>query len=332
MGTVSPVIARSTRIKKSKRADAVFLGLLRQLLDTFEDQEEGVRKSLDSEYLHDLRIAVRRTRTLLAHANKTLPAHEVKYFAKEFRWLSDVTGSARDIDVQLLHFDELVQRLPKTQHDDLVPLHNYICERQRAEYRTLNEIMNSIRYRQLICKWRAFSTMTPRTSHKRSNAMRAIGDIAPTYVAEVWGKTEKQGRKLKPYAADNAFHDLRKTGKKLRYLLEFFKDVIPKISVKKIMRDLKHLLERLGSYQDYVVQKDFLVRCRADIVASQTDTTPLDRALKQLIAESVGDEVRLKRDCIIAWQQFSAYAERKCIKKLLRTSQHHRPKKIRLQK
>jgi len=318
--TATEAHEQPARIRKSTRTDRAFRAFFRHLLETIEHEECGVREGADSERLHDFRVALRRTRTLLDHANKTLSAQQVKKFAGEIRWLSDATGPARDIDVHLLHFDELKKRLPAAQHANLEPLREYLNRRQRAEYQTLLETLNSARYGRLKHNWRAFLAVRPRASRKRRNAARPVGDVAPNYIAKVYGKAGKQGRRLKSDAPDTAFHDLRKTCKKLRYLLEFFKDVVPKVPVKRLIRELKDLQERLGAYQDLHIQKDFITRHRAEVAVALTDPTRLNRSLDLLIAALADDEYRIKKDCITAWQRFSDYANRKSVKKLMQSS------------
>ena len=80
--------------------EAVALLLLQQL-DTLEANVDGVLHDVDTEYLHDLRIAVRRTRSALKLLGDVLPGDLTLRFAAEFRWLGDLTTPLRDLDVQL---------------------------------------------------------------------------------------------------------------------------------------------------------------------------------------------------------------------------------------
>ena len=53
-------------------------------------------------------------------------------------------------------------------------------------------------------------------------------------------------------------HDLRKKGKELRYLLEFFAALFPADTVKPMVKTLKALQDTLGRFQDREVQAHVL--------------------------------------------------------------------------
>ena len=53
-------------------------------------------------------------------------------------------------------------------------------------------------------------------------------------------------------------HELRKVGKELRYLLEFFASLYPPEVVKPFVKSLKGLQDQLGRFQDHEVQANKL--------------------------------------------------------------------------
>ena len=53
-------------------------------------------------------------------------------------------------------------------------------------------------------------------------------------------------------------HELRKVGKELRYLLEFFASLYPPEVVKPFVKTLKGLQDQLGRFQDHEVQANAL--------------------------------------------------------------------------
>ncbi|MDT5257729.1 MAG: hypothetical protein QOD10_2809, partial [Mycobacterium sp.] len=70
-----------------------------------EENVPGTIASIDTEFLHDLRVAVRRTRSILKLAGDVLPANLAERFQPKFKWLGDLTTPVRDLDVYLLEFD-----------------------------------------------------------------------------------------------------------------------------------------------------------------------------------------------------------------------------------
>ncbi|NOR79660.1 MAG: CHAD domain-containing protein, partial [Methyloprofundus sp.] len=55
-----------------------------------------------------------------------------------------------------------------------------------------------------------------------------------------------------------ALHDLRKTCKKLRYLMEFFQSLYPATEFKTVLKALKGFQSVLGDFQDYEIQEENL--------------------------------------------------------------------------
>lgn len=67
-----------------------------------------------------------------------------------------------------------------------------------------------------------------------------------------------------------SFHDVRKAGKKLRYLLEFFGPVLHG-SHKRTLKLLKQIQKRFGTLND-VVASEMLLRDNAALLAGSGDT------------------------------------------------------------
>ena len=62
----------------------------------------GTIADVDSEFLHDFRVAVRRTRSLQRQLEPVFPPEPLAHFRSEFRWLQQATGPVRDLDVHQL--------------------------------------------------------------------------------------------------------------------------------------------------------------------------------------------------------------------------------------
>src|SRR5581483_11196274 len=118
-GTSSKV---AVELLATQRADAAAAAILRRLLEVIEDNFEGTIAATDAEFLHDLRVAVRRTRAVLRELREVFPPAELAHFRAEFKWLQGVTGPARDLDVYVLDFDELREIVPDAMRSDLDPV------------------------------------------------------------------------------------------------------------------------------------------------------------------------------------------------------------------
>ena len=155
-------------------AEAAAIILLR-LLETIEVNVAGVLRDTDTEFLHDLRVSVRRTRSALklfgdaltgpaVAAKGRLTEDDVARFAAEFKWVGDLTTPTRDLDVHLLGFEETAQTLRAAKPDDLEPFRAYLGQRRVREFRALARGLRSPRFTQLTQEWRAALTKITRLS------------------------------------------------------------------------------------------------------------------------------------------------------------------------
>ena len=86
-----------------------------------DDNFPGTLDDVDSEFLHDLRVAVRRTRSLQRQFKAVYP-ERLQHFRDEFKRIQAITGDLRDLDVYLLDFPALKASLPEQMQADLDPL------------------------------------------------------------------------------------------------------------------------------------------------------------------------------------------------------------------
>jgi CHAD domain-containing protein len=66
--------------------------ILQNQLEAMEANEEGTCAARDPEFLHDFRVAVRRTRSALSQIKGVLPAPVLERFRPEFAWLGEITA------------------------------------------------------------------------------------------------------------------------------------------------------------------------------------------------------------------------------------------------
>ena len=146
--------AYSSKLRLSLDADAaageVWGVVLRELLATLRANEAGTREDLDSEFLHDLRVAVRRTRSVLAQGKGVLDPEARSRFADGFRWLGAITSPTRDLDVRLLTLPELAAGIDESLGPELDPLRRLLVRHRRREQRRLVRALDSDRYARML--------------------------------------------------------------------------------------------------------------------------------------------------------------------------------------
>ena len=117
-------------------AAAALTATLTAQFDAVEANVPGTIRDVDTEFLHDLRIAIRRTRSALKLAGDALPGDLAARFRPEFKWIGDLTTPARDLDVYLLGFDDMVASLVGGTEEDLAPFRQYLMRARTVADRT----------------------------------------------------------------------------------------------------------------------------------------------------------------------------------------------------
>lgn len=255
-----------TELEPELRADAAVKEVLRSLLETLRLNEAGVKAELDTEFLHDFRVAVRRTRSALGQIRKVFPDRVVQRFTSGFAELGRVSGEARDLDVYLLAFDCDAEKLSEPLQGALDPLRELLRQRAREAHARLNRFLESAAYGRLVRNWSVFLDMPPPRRPRAAKALLPVRVIADRRIWKLYRRVLEQGEAIVPESPAEQVHALRKTAKKLRYLMEFFRSLYPREKIEPLVKILKGLQDHLGEYQDVHVQiaslRDFAAELR----------------------------------------------------------------------
>ena len=233
--------------------------LLLRLLDTLELNVDGVLRDIDTEFLHDLRVAVRRTRSAIKLLGSALPAGLAEQYGAEFKWLGDMTTPVRDLDVHLLGFGALTEQLLAATPADLEPFRVFLARRRAREFRRLAAALRSPRFRAITDDWRK-ALLVIRDGGTQGKRRRrrepTAAELAISTTGRAFRRIAAHGAAITPDSPPESLHDLRKRCKELRYLLEFFAPLHDPVAYRKVVGDLKQLQDCLGDFQDSQVQRE----------------------------------------------------------------------------
>jgi len=246
--------------------------VLRRLLDTLEANVWGTVRDIDTEFLHDLRVSVRRT------------------------------TPTRDLDVHLLTFAADAAELTSAGPDDLAPFHRYLTQRRAVEQARLARALRSARFRALVAAWRdALDGLTaPRQGPDAAQAAAKI-------IGHAHRRVLRQGSAITAESPPEDLHDLRKRCKELRYSLEFFASLYDPPTHRRAVRELKGLQDCLGTYQDCQVQQEEIRVVAAEMLAAGEAPVTALLAMGDL-ASHVGQRERQARGEFAS--RFAAFASR----------------------
>jgi CHAD domain-containing protein len=305
-------------LKPSQRADAAAVEILTRLLAVIEANLPGTLEDVDIEFLHDLRVAVRRTRSVQRELKRVFPPDDLARFRAEFKWLQAVTGPSRDLDVYLLEFDQFAATLPVEQRRDLEPLRKLLRNRRRLERRRMVTALRSQRTTRILAELREFLTrLLALPEDDRPHASRPISTVTGRRIAAVYGQMVGMGAAIDDDSPAVALHDLRKKAKELRYLLEFFGGLFAAETVGPMVKRLKALQDTLGRFQDREIQAEMLRSLATDIATAQDGATAL-MAMGVLVERLERQQAEARGEFAQSFRRFASKRSRAAVKETFR--------------
>jgi CHAD domain-containing protein len=270
-------------LEPGMRADAALRRVLLVLLDAMEANEAGAIEDLDSEFLHDLRVAVRRTRSALGQMKSVFPPATLARYRKEFAWMGEITSPTRDLDVYLLKFEGYQKQLPEDLRDDLLPLRDFLQRHQHEEQARLSAELKGAHYRRLKRSWRRYLGSPLPRRPRSPDARKPIEEVARRRTWRMYRRVMREGQAINTASPPADLHELRKSCKKLRYLIEFFQALFPRDEIRKLTKELKALQNNLGDFQDLEVQTHTLRQFSVQMRDENAMTPRTELAMQALL-------------------------------------------------
>jgi CHAD domain-containing protein len=199
--------------------------------------------------------------------------------------------------------------------DDLDPLLDLLRARRRAARRRTVRALRSERTSSLMTEWAEFlDGLEQLPEADRPDAASPIGQVSAARIRKVYRRMVKMGAAIDEDSPAEAYHELRKRGKELRYLLELFgAPLYPAEVVKPMIKSLKSLQDVLGHHQDREVQVAML-SALGDKLASVPDGAPALMATGVLVSKLREDEIAARSEFAATFADFASKSQRKLVK------------------
>jgi len=266
----------------SMPASSAVIAVLHGFLSTVERTLDGVVRDIDPEFLHDFRVAVRRSRSTLKLAGDVLESEPAEQLGRDLMWIGDLTSPTRDLDVYILGLPDMAAGLQSAAPTDLDPFRRYLLAQRRTEFRRLARALRSARFRKVLEHWRALGLLAEPSDPEHQVS---AGELAAQRVRQAHRRVTKRGRSIGPDSQPEALHDLRKRCKELRYLLEIFRPLHDPATHRCALKDLKGLQEVLGEFQDAEVQSLAVREFAATMISTRSTPAPTVLAMGELAAQ-----------------------------------------------
>lgn len=228
-------------------------------MDMIKINLPGIKADIDTEFLHDLRVANRRSRSLVTQIKRVLPPDKDEYFREIFAWLSNETSDHRDMDVFILDMPHYQSMLPEEMRGDLEPLRELLKNSRQKIHKRLLKSLTSEKFNKFLSECETYFRTGLKDHFRTEKGKRPVVKVASKAIWKAYKRLLKKGYIASGTGDGEALHDLRKSGKKLRYLLETFKSLYPAGDMEKVILHCRNLQSLLGRIVDYRVQQRYLL-------------------------------------------------------------------------
>lgn len=225
-----PVSKPGTRrlgIRADDSMSEAALKVLRFNFSRMQKREAGTRSGLDTEDLHEMRVAARRMRAAWRVFEGAFKTGKTKKLRGRLKAISDRLGAARDLDVLTEGLAAYREALDEAQRPGLEPLESLWRHQRDAAREELVSELGSNRYESFVKETSAFLDAGANVAAigTTPTAPLRVRDRAP---AEIWATYEavRAYELVLPWADIETLHHLRIAAKWLRYTLEFFGEAL----------------------------------------------------------------------------------------------------------
>jgi triphosphatase len=268
------------------------------LLKNYTVAEEGS----DPEGLHQMRVALRRLRTICALFRRDIPSSTFQAVSSEARWLMQQLGPARDWDVLA---KTTVTRLVSAAPDlDFGGLSEAVEQQRKSSYGALQDVLADPRCGHFLLSLGHMVESRGWRNEIDSEALAVLSQPMPTLADKILARLHRKALKRGAHFRQlntNAQHVLRIDIKKLRYAAEFFLPLYPAHApAKRYVKRLAGLQVSLGRARDIATTRILLDAIRQD------DQPALRPALGAVIGWQARDQIAVAKTARKRWRRFKA--------------------------
>jgi inorganic triphosphatase YgiF len=252
-------------LTRKMNANIAFKEIVRECINQLQLNQNVVLHTSNIEGVHQMRIALRRLRSAFILFKLILGHKKCTFILSELKWLSDILGKARDIDVLLT---QTIPSIPtQFKHDQgLLTLQQLALQRQIKIYDFIRQALLSQRYNCLlltICSWLENEKWKETKKHYK------LVTVATRSLNKFHKQLLRHNDNLTDMSPEYR-HAIRIASKKLRYVAEFFTSIYPTKDCTKFIKILAQVQECLGQVNDIAVAERLL----DELKGNQPDAQP----------------------------------------------------------
>lgn len=258
--------AEPLALEKGASTGEAVAAILRHCLDHLTANQALAYETGDAAGVHQMRVALRRFRSVLGLLSSVLPREESGRLAADAKWLAGILGAARDLDVLL---DQTIAPARSALPDDggIGSLATAVAASREKAFRAMRRAIASARYTRFVLRFGAFV----------EDSAWQSGEDAAAFAARLLdkraAKAKRLGKKFRKLDPERR-HELRIALKKLRYAAELFASLFQTARPRKYVKRLAALQNGLGRASDLETARRIL----GDLVAASPEAERVERA------------------------------------------------------
>jgi triphosphatase len=243
-----PVTAGTIELSPDDSVESALQTMLRSCVSQISANLLAVRTGRNPEGPHQLRVGLRRLRSVLSVFAKVIAREQVTRIKEDVRWLSAEVGAVRDLDVMM---EELVA--PLAAEADMSGILDLLDATRTEAHARLDAAVADGRTGALLIDLVAFTEgrgwLSSVDIGQSQRMVEPIESFAVEAVRRLKTKVARMGREPDELTPEER-HELRKKFKALRYTLDFFLPVLGKAVRKDLLPAVKAAQDVLGTLND----------------------------------------------------------------------------------
>ncbi|MBM4255492.1 MAG: inorganic triphosphatase [Deltaproteobacteria bacterium] len=297
-----PVKARAIELPPDLPVSAALVDILRSELMHLQANEEGVLREEDPEFVHQMRVALRRIRSALSVFSALVPREKSESIRAELRWLTGEFDAVRNWDVFTLDtLPPILAAFPD--HQELVSLKMKSEGLRQQQTQRAREAITSSRYQRLLLNlgaWLSLQSWRDTDTPDGGEGEEKISSFA-TRVLKKWRRRLKKKGKDVTTSSPEEQHQVRIVAKKLRYAAEFFASLYPQKQkhLRRYLETLAEVQEILGSLNDAATARLLLSE-----VVKTIEEFPQSQAQSLVLGWTGGKSQAQLKDLERVWSNF----------------------------
>jgi inorganic triphosphatase YgiF len=254
---LEPRNAKDVVLDASQTAEQAARDMLRECLDQIATNVSVVLQLNDPEGPHQLRIGLRRLRSVFSVFGPVLRCEEMQRLSAEARWLGQEVGNLRDLDVVA---DDMLGREAQFHPEEpgFQALADHLLRQTGERRERLHSVLAGRRVQSFLIDSACFvetrGWLDPLDFGQTERLAMPVTKLARHALSKRWKKVTRHTSGLETMTVEER-HELRKDLKKLRYPVEFFSSLFPAKRLNPFLKALKTLQAVFGDLNDAATLK-----------------------------------------------------------------------------